>query len=847
MDATSWTHSGLATNSQYAFQVCATNAYFDSAKTANYAAWTAVEAVTGLTFSSIGTNSIGVTCSNTLSRLDVGSSGLSLENVTSSADSGWKHDATPWISTGLSPNTAYQFRARSRNAASVETAPVTASRYTLAATPVAPAVSSPGLHTLLVAVVGDGNPAATAYAIQLAPAVGGGTWVQADGTVGAADVYRTAAQWGIATVSGLAENTLYAFRAVARNGDGVVTAAGPTSESRTLDGTPPNPPVVTGVTPTNDPTPGWTWTSGGGDGAGVFRCQVDSEDGAWTETTALVYEVPSALSEGPHTLYVRERDTAGNWSVSGSFAITIDITPPGHPTVTGTTPTNDATPSWTWTAGGGGEGVFRCRVDGGAWSGELAATAYSPIAPLGEGTRTLEVQERDGAGNWSTSGSFAIVIDTTPPHVTVEQQVGQVDPTDELPIRFAVSFSEPVTGFGHGNVSRGGSATGVTFNVSGTGADYVISVTAASSGTVYFTVPAGGAYDTAGNANLASTSLDNTVTYTPLGVLTFAPRIGLSVGGTVLTLQVFGSPNDIDVYLGAVPCIRTSGAKSGSIVVATPSVPPGHYTVRVVNTASGDEMTATDTFEVTDNPFASGVDTSPGSIQEIEDGNPDVTTAIGSAAEDGAGHLMPLHYESPEDVVVDVPVAALPTNATGAFLVVRTSARLDDLHATVGLPSTLSVVSPALDIHVLVELNNDHAVAYELQQVVDAPASIRLPVTQSPVPNEVVLGALSTDLDSQLAPTLPLDPVLQVEAPVDLDVANRALFDATHFTTYALMGALRPADVNADGAVNSVDIQLAVNAVLGFDITPWKADVNGDGATNAIDIQSVINTVLGII
>ncbi|MCX7013627.1 MAG: hypothetical protein NTW86_13905 [Candidatus Sumerlaeota bacterium] len=71
------------------------------------------------------------------------------------------------------------------------------------------------------------NPASTQYAIQIAPAVGGGQWAQADGSVGASAVWRTAAAWGTAKVRGLAGQTTYTFAACARNGAGVETALGP--------------------------------------------------------------------------------------------------------------------------------------------------------------------------------------------------------------------------------------------------------------------------------------------------------------------------------------------------------------------------------------------------------------------------------------------------------------------------------------------------------------------------------------------------------------------------------------------------------------------------------------------
>jgi len=53
------------------------------------------------------------------------------------------------------------------------------------------------------------------------------------------------------------------------------------------------------------------------------------------------------------------------------------------------------------------------------------------------------------------------------------------------------------------------------------------------------------------------------------------------------------------------------------------------------------------------------------------------------------------------------------------------------------------------------------------------------------------------------------------------------------------------ADINGDGVVNAVDVQLVINAALGIP-SEHNADVNGDGVVNAVDVQLVINAALGI-
>ncbi len=281
------------------------------------------------------------------------------------------------------------------------------------------------------------------------------------------------------------------------------------------DTTAPAAPSVTGIAATPSTTPTWTWTSGGG-GAGLYQLSWDRA--VWftaPDPADTSYKPGTPLGEGVHTLYVEERDQAGNWSPSGSFATTIDFAlrsapvvtrigpylrkatavtweissglgfadtadhyrywvddashnpatavetdansitlslphgvhtlyveeydsslvkwegkygtssvevdtvAPNAPLVAGASPTRDTTPAWSWTSGGGGgSGWYIYQLDGGGWSVETTQTGFIPPAALSEGDHTLEVQERDLAGNWSVSGSHTIKVDVTPPVVS---------------------------------------------------------------------------------------------------------------------------------------------------------------------------------------------------------------------------------------------------------------------------------------------------------------------------------------------------------------------------------------------------------------------------------------------
>ena len=71
--------------------------------------------------------------------------------------------------------------------------------------------------------------------------------------------------------------------------------------------------------------------------------------------------------------------------------------------------------------------------------------------------------------------------------------------------------------------------------------------------------------------------------------------------------------------------------------------------------------------------------------------------------------------------------------------------------------------------------------------------------------------------------------------------------EAGHFTFFAAPLPPSGEDINRDGKVDAVDVQLVINGALGLTLPPGaNTDVNSDGTTNAVDIQRVINAVLGL-
>jgi hypothetical protein len=239
-----------------------------------------------------------------------------------------------------------------------------------------------------------------------------------------------------------------------------------------------------------------------------------------------------------------------------------------------------------------------------------------------DATYTVVITSTDCAGNVGTV-TKNYTVDNTPPTVTINQAAGppaQADPTSTAPINFTVVFSEQVTGFATGDVLFTGSTAPGTLvgTVTGTG-PYNVAVTGMTgSGNVIAIIPASVCTDTAtpGNANLASTSTDNSVAYdvtTPTVNITSTAVVN---GGATTTTPLpftatFSEPvtgfvaGDITVTNAVTPVTNFAGGPT----VYTFDVTPFHATlttyVPTVNIAAAvaKDAALNDNLASTQNPF----------------------------------------------------------------------------------------------------------------------------------------------------------------------------------------------------------------------------------------------------
>ena len=316
-------------------------------------------------------------------------------------------------------------------------------------------------------------------------------------------------------------------------------------------------------------------------------------------------------------------DAAGNASLASTSTDnsvtfgTVDTTAPTVQSINrvGTTPTNAASVSWTVVFSESVTGVdasdFALATTGAVTGAAITGVSgsgsqYTVTANTGTGSGTLGLNLVDndsildasanplggtGAGNGNFTGQ-SYTIDKTQPSVTINQATGQADPTSASPINFTVTFNETVTGFAAGDISFAGSTVGgtLTATVTGTGPTYNVAVSGMTgSGSVVVSVPAGAATDAAGNASLASTSTDNSVTFGTVD--TTAPtvqsinRVGTtptnaaSVSWTVVFSESVTGVDASDFALA------TTGAVTGATITGV-SGSGSQYTV-TANTGTG--------------------------------------------------------------------------------------------------------------------------------------------------------------------------------------------------------------------------------------------------------------------
>ncbi len=205
--------------------------------------------------------------------------------------------------------------------------------------------------------------------------------------------------------------------------------------------------------------------------------------------------------------------------------------------------------------------------------------------------------DANNTSNLSSNGG--VITYYTNPTVTIDQAANQTDPATAGPIQFTVVFDHPVLGLGNGSVVTGGTASPKVLTVTGSGTTYTLSYSGfPQGGTIIPTIGANAAVDAVNKVNLASTSTDNSVTYTPdpnaapTVTVDQTPGFADPTSGPILFQAVFSKPVSnfsssgvvisgtagattavvTDVNQGVVYSIAVSGmTQAGTVIVDIPA------------------------------------------------------------------------------------------------------------------------------------------------------------------------------------------------------------------------------------------------------------------------------------
>lgn len=168
---------------------------------------------------------------------------------------------------------------------------------------------------------------------------------------------------------------------------------------------------------------------------------------------------------GVNTVYVKVNDLAGNETETVAFYVRKDDENPSSTTPATTSPTNDQTPTWTWSAStdnySGVEGYYIIvgTTDGGAdvvpetWIG--STTSWTHTSSLADGIYYARIKAKDNAENigpFANSGS--VLIDTHPPVISGLSPIS-FDPyvNGPLTVGFTASDPAPSSGFAAADIT----------------------------------------------------------------------------------------------------------------------------------------------------------------------------------------------------------------------------------------------------------------------------------------------------------------------------------------------------------------------------------------------------------
>jgi hypothetical protein len=196
--------------------------------------------------------------------------------------------------------------------------------------------------------------------------------------------------------------------------------------------------------------------------SGVTQVGLSDDGSSWTtrpyESTQTWTLIPG---DGMKTVYARWQDGAGNWSAPATDTIVLDrAAPAGSATIAGGaayTKTTAVTVAMPASDGLSGVDGVRLSNDGATWTTRAYAPSQAWSLAATNGTRTVHVQWRDGAGNWSPTRTDTIVLDTAAPTTTIPTQgldTGSATAGGAVPVKLGWAGTDATSGIARYELSQ---------------------------------------------------------------------------------------------------------------------------------------------------------------------------------------------------------------------------------------------------------------------------------------------------------------------------------------------------------------------------------------------------------
>jgi hypothetical protein len=228
------------------------------------------------------------------------------------------------------------------------------------------------------------------------------------------------------------------------------------------------------------------------------------------------------------------------------------------------------------------------------------------VTPTAQGAVTCRLPVNSATGSVSglkntASNTASVVWDTIPPTVTLTPLLS---PTKGNPV-FNLVFSESVTGLAPGDFTL---SSGGVSSVTGSGANYTVTVLAPAQGLLTITLPAGSAQDAAGNGNTVGGSSATYDTVAPTVVVT--PPAAATLASPIPFTVTFSEPVS-GLAITGITVSNGVGSLTGAGANYTVNVVPGGQGAVTVQVLAGQATDAAGNLNLISNVGSTIYDTVP--------------------------------------------------------------------------------------------------------------------------------------------------------------------------------------------------------------------------------------------